>query len=168
MKELLSSWMKNHDFWIGILALSIALSSYLISQSNLDASINQARTALYIEFKQRYEKFRNEAPKERKEDGYVAKPGAPGWDYFVGYWHHSFDEWFASTVLLSPEESKLWNEYYGPSIRDALGRKYYRDSICHLLSSGDVSFPAQKDDFHKALVLLYDDETKVPQCLKST
>ncbi len=168
MKKTIISWIKSHEFWLGVLALSIAFGSYTISKANLDAAAKQARTSLYIEFKQRFEKFRRSAPPERKNPNYIAEPGAKGWKYFVDYWHHSFDEWFATTVLLSPERSKLWNEYYGPSIHDALGKKYYLQAICNLLNGGEVSFPAQKEAFRKSLIELYRNNELVPQCLSNT
>ena len=168
--ESIKEWPQKNEFWIGVLSISIAFGSIVIANSSLEASRQQARTALYIEFKQRFAEFRhkNKPPKERKEQGYVASPTSAGWEYFYLYWHHSFDEWFASTQLLSPEESKLWNEYYGPSVKNALGKSYYLESICYMLSKEELSFPAQNEDFRKALVDLYDHDETIPPCLAKT
>jgi len=159
-----------------LLSLSIALagvviaavdwwSSRTLAQAQLDAARRATETSHYIEFKRRFTEIHKGAPKQRRDPRYVAKPGTVGWDYFEAFWGHSFDEWFATTQLLEPHESILWEKYYGPAVHDALKKKYYIDSLCYLMRDGEPSWRSHRDEFRKAVIALFPVSEKAPACL---
>ena len=154
---------------VSILSLGIAGSSLYLSNQALDSSVQSAEANLYIEFKKQFadlQVYKYKVAKKRRDKGYIASPedDLKGWRYFERYWEFSFNEWYATTQLFEPEAGHLWNEFYGPSIRDALTKSYFLQSICYLLNDSEASFRAHQKEFRKALIELYV-ESAAPGCL---
>lgn len=169
----ITQWVKRYAILINTViatsALMVSAVSIYSSFSAIAASHNAAKANLYFEFKQRFQALQDLEAKvagNRHDTGYIASPkhDPKGWAYFEKYWQLSFDEWYASTQLFEPEAHDLWKRYYGPSIRDALDKPYYLQSLCYLFNKSSPTFRAQKDQFRFAILRLYRPGVP-PKCL---